>query len=89
MAKTKTAKQYEAELRRMIKARTGADMEPWLLPQVRATAANMVMLDKVQAELLALDELVTPFPHYALDTYLPKIVRAGHRVAICDQLTEK
>ncbi len=29
------------------------------------------------------------FPHYALDTYLPKIVRAGHRVAICDQLAEK
>ena len=29
------------------------------------------------------------FPHYALDTYLPKMVRAGHRVAICDQLTEK
>ena len=52
MAKTKTAKQYEAEL-------------------------------------LALDELVTPFPHYALDTYLPIMVRAGHRVAICDQLNEK
>jgi DNA mismatch repair protein MutS len=29
------------------------------------------------------------FPHYALDTYLPKMVRAGHRVAICDQLAEK
>lgn len=29
------------------------------------------------------------FPHYALDTYLPIMVRAGHRVAICDQLTEK
>lgn len=26
------------------------------------------------------------FPHHALDTYLPKLVRAGHRVAICDQL---
>jgi hypothetical protein len=24
------------------------------------------------------------FPHHALDTYLPKIIRAGHRVAICD-----
>ena len=60
MAKTKTAKQYEAELRLMIKARTGADMEPWLLPQVRATAANMVMLDKVQEELLNLDYLVAP-----------------------------
>lgn len=26
------------------------------------------------------------FPHYALDTYLPKLIRAGHRVAICDML---
>jgi len=26
------------------------------------------------------------FPHHALDTYLPKLVRAGYRVAICDQL---
>lgn len=26
------------------------------------------------------------FPHHALDTYLPKLVRAGHRVAICEQL---
>ncbi|MEM1136591.1 MAG: DNA mismatch repair protein MutS, partial [Bacteroidota bacterium] len=26
------------------------------------------------------------FPHHALDTYLPKLVRAGQRVAICDQL---
>ena len=25
------------------------------------------------------------FPHHALDTYLPKLVRAGKRVAICDQ----
>lgn len=28
------------------------------------------------------------FPHHALDTYLPKLVRAGHRVAICEQLEE-
>ena len=28
------------------------------------------------------------FPHHALDTYLPKLVRAGQRVAICDQLEE-
>ncbi|MDO5655208.1 MAG: DNA mismatch repair protein MutS [Flavobacteriaceae bacterium] len=28
------------------------------------------------------------FPHHALDTYLPKLVRAGLRVAICDQLEE-
>ncbi len=28
------------------------------------------------------------FPHHALDTYLPRLVRAGHRVAICDQLED-
>ena len=60
MAKQRTAHAYELELRKMIKSRTGADMEPWLLPQVRATAANMAMLDKVQAELEATGKLVTP-----------------------------
>ena len=28
------------------------------------------------------------FPHHAMDTYLPKLVRAGYRVAICDQLED-
>lgn len=29
------------------------------------------------------------FPHHALDTYLPKLIRAGKKVAICDQLEDK
>ena len=62
MAKQRTAHAYELELRKMIKSRTGADMEPWLLPQVRATASNMVMLDKVQRELEDTDRLVTMVP---------------------------
>lgn len=28
------------------------------------------------------------FPHHALDTYLPRLIRAGYRVAICDQLED-
>ena len=28
------------------------------------------------------------FPHHSLDTYLPKLVRAGHKVAVCDQLED-
>jgi DNA mismatch repair protein MutS len=28
------------------------------------------------------------FPHHAIDTYLPRLVRAGHRVPICDQLED-
>ena len=51
MAKQKTAHAYELELRKMIEARTGAKMELWLLPQVRATAMNEVMLDQIQDDL--------------------------------------
>ncbi len=51
MAKQRTAHAYELELRKMIESRTGAKMEMWLLPQVRATAMNMVMLDKIQEGL--------------------------------------
>ena len=35
----------------MIESRTGAKMEPWLMPQVRATAMNEVMLAQIQDEL--------------------------------------
>ena len=36
----------------MIESRTGAKMEIWLTPQVRATAMNQVMLDKIQDALI-------------------------------------
>jgi len=62
MARKKTAHAYELELKQMIKHRTGANMEPWLLPQVRATAGNMVMIDKVQTELEETESLVTLMP---------------------------
>lgn len=52
MAKQRTAHAYELELRKMIESRTGAKMELWLTPQVRATAMNEVMLDKIQDELV-------------------------------------
>ena len=58
MSKKKTAHAYELELRKMIKSRTGAKMEEWLLPQVRVTAMNEVMLDKVQDELEEKESLV-------------------------------
>jgi hypothetical protein len=79
MAKKKTAHAYELELKRMVEARTGVACEIWLMPQVRATAANMVMIDRIQDELLESDSLtdlrtgsmgqqkieVTPLlPHY-------------------------
>ena len=52
MAKQRTAHAYELELRKMIESRTGVKMEMWLMPQVRATAMNEVMLDKIQDELV-------------------------------------
>ncbi len=36
----------------------------------------------------AVDNELAGFPHHALDTYLHKLVKAGHRVAICDQLED-
>lgn len=35
------------------------------------------------------DLLLCGFPHHALDVYLPRIVRAGNRVAICEQLEKR
>jgi DNA mismatch repair protein MutS len=35
---------------------------------------------------MAEDTPLAGFPHHALDTYLPKLVRAGYRVAICEQM---
>lgn len=50
MARTKTAHQYELEIRRMIQSRTG-QFDDWLKPQLEATAMNRVMLAKIQEEL--------------------------------------
>ena len=60
MEKKKTAHAYEIELRKMIKARTGAECEVWLTPQIRSTAMNMVILDKIQDEILTMETLVNP-----------------------------
>ena len=36
----------------------------------------------------AADVDLAGFPHHALDNYLPKLVKAGHRVAICEQVED-
>lgn len=36
----------------------------------------------------AADVALAGFPHHAIDNYLPKLVRAGYRVAICEQLED-
>lgn len=50
MAKAKTAHAYELEIKRMIEKRNG-EFDIWLIPQLRATALNCVMLDKIHDEL--------------------------------------
>ena len=52
MAKLKSQRTYETELKALIRQRTGQECDPWLIPQIRATAQNMTMIDKVQEELL-------------------------------------
>lgn len=50
MAKAKTAHAYELEIKKMIEKRNG-EFDIWLIPQLRATALNCVMLDKIHDEL--------------------------------------
>lgn len=59
MAKTRTAHAYELELRKMVKARTGMDCEVWLYPLIQTTAFNMVVRDKIQTEILDLNNFVS------------------------------
>lgn len=58
MAKKKTNHAYELELRRLIKERTGEECALWIIPQVRATALNLALLDKMHETIMS-DELTT------------------------------
>ena len=54
---------------------------------VRASKILDIVLTK-RANGSASEIALAGFPHHALDSYLPRLVRAGHRVAICDQLED-
>ena len=54
---------------------------------VKASGILGIVLTKRSNGAAAAMELAG-FPHHSLDTYLPKLVRAGQRVAICDQLED-
>lgn len=43
--------------------------------------------DSTEKEMDGTQLRMAAFPYHALDSYLPKLIRAGHRIAICDQLT--
>lgn len=49
--KAKTITDYVSELTQMVELRTGSKFDIWLTPQLRATAMNMVILDKLQTDL--------------------------------------
>lgn len=51
--------------------------------------ANILGLPVSVRQLNAVSSLsLVGFPHHALDTYLPKLIRTGRRVAICEQLED-
>ena len=54
---------------------------------VKASKILNIILTK-RANGSASEIALAGFPHHSLDTYLPKLVRAGERVAICDQLED-
>ena len=54
---------------------------------VRASEVLNITLTK-RSNGKASEVALAGFPHHSLDTYLPRLVRAGHRVAICDQLED-
>ena len=52
------------------------------------TASDVLGITLTRRNAKDCTEQMAGFPHHALDTYLPKLVRAGKRVAICDDITK-
>ncbi len=67
--------------------RVGDFYETFLEDAVTASKVLDIALTK-RANGSAASVELAGFPHHALDLYLPKLVKAGHRVAICDQLED-
>lgn len=67
--------------------RVGDFYETFGQDAIRASKALGIVLTK-RSNGAAADMELAGFPHHSLETYLPKLVRAGMRVAICDQLED-
>jgi DNA mismatch repair protein MutS len=67
--------------------RVGDFYETFGSDAIKASKILGIVLTKRKNGAAATIELAG-FPHHALDTYLPKLVRAGQRVALCDQLED-
>ncbi len=99
MTKTKVKKERETPLMKQYNAikakhpgalllfRVGDFYETFGEDAVTASQILDIVLTKRSNGAASRVELAG-FPHHALDNYLPKLVRAGHRVAICDQLED-
>jgi DNA mismatch repair protein MutS len=71
----------------MLLFRVGDFYETFGEDAIKASAILGIVLTK-RANGAAMHQELAGFPHHSLDTYLPKLVRAGQRVAICDQLED-
>ena len=99
MAKTKVKKERETPLMKQYNAikakhpgalllfRVGDFYETFGDDAITASQVLDIVLTK-RANGAASHIELAGFPYHSLDTYLPKLVRAGHRVAICDQLED-
>lgn len=99
MAKTKhkstvetpLMKQYNAIKKRypgaLLLFRVGDFYETFGEDAIKASSTLDIVLTK-RANGAASHIELAGFPHHSLDSYLPRLVRAGHRVAICDQLED-
>lgn len=99
MAKTSAKKDKETPLMKQYNAikakypdalllfRVGDFYETFGEDAIRASKVLGIVLTK-RANGKASHIELAGFPHHSLETYLPKLVRAGHRVAICDQLED-
>ncbi|HLP35158.1 MAG TPA: DNA mismatch repair protein MutS [Amoebophilaceae bacterium] len=67
--------------------RVGDFYETFLEDAVQASKILGIVLTK-RANGSAASVELAGFPHHSLETYLPKLVKAGHRVAICDQIED-
>ena len=71
----------------MLLFRVGDFYETFGEDAVKASRILGIILTK-RKNGAAADMELAGFPHHSLETYLPKLVRAGQRVAICDQLED-
>ena len=91
IAETPLMKQYNAIKAKypdaLLLFRVGDFYETFGEDAIKASAILGIVLTRRANGQASYIELAG-FPHHSIDTYLPKLVKAGYRVAICDQLED-